>query len=205
MLKLYNETAARRIIARCSDLISASSSKYDVPDTWVRAILFRELTQIDLMDLVADFAVRFYYFRYRLFRRTPSAHSGFFGKKDSSTGYSQIFAYVAIKAANFALDRGIADYASLGIASGHRLDRSNPDDLWMIWRRLNRDKAFNIEMATLNLLAAAQEMTGRISCPAFTPDEIKLCFTRYNADVKHITGYGEQTYQYYLDFQRQAL
>ena len=85
MLKLYSETAARQIIARCSDLIGASSSKFGVPDAWIRAILFRELTEIDLMDLVADFAVRFYYFRYRLFCRTPSAASGFFGKKDSST------------------------------------------------------------------------------------------------------------------------
>lgn len=205
MLKLYSETAARQIIARCSDLIGASSSKFGVPDAWIRAILFRELTEIDLMDLVADFAVRFYYFRYRLFRHTPSAASGFFGKKDSSTGYSQIFAFVAINAANFALDRGIADYAALGICSDHRLDRRNPDDLWMIWRQLNRDKRFNIEMATINLLSAAQEMTGRMDCHAFSPEETKLCFTRYNADVKHITGYGEQAYQYYLIFQRQKL
>ena len=204
MLKLYTEAASRRIIKRCAPLIRASSVKYGVPEGWIRAILFRELTEIDLLDLAADFAVRFYYFRYRLFRRLPSG-SGFFGKKDSSTGYSQIFAFVAIDAANFALDRGITDYAGMGICSDHRLDRYSPDDIWMIWRKLNRDKGFNIEMATLNLLSAAQEMTGRMDCPAFSPEETKLCFTRYNADVRHITTYGEQAYRYYLDFQGQAL
>ena len=205
MLKLYSEAASRRIIANCDTLIRASSAKFGIPEAWIRAILFRELTEIDLMDLAADAAVRYYYFRYRLFRRLPAAGSGFFGRKDSSTGYSQIFAYVAIDAANFALDRGIADYDALGISSDHRLDRRNPDDLWMIWQRLNRDKGFNIEMAALNLLSAAQEMTGRMDCHAFSPEETKLSFTRYNADVCHITRYGEQAYQYYLDFQGQAL
>ena len=160
MLKLYSETAALRIITCCDPLICSASAKYGVPADWIRAILYREITNIDLLDIAADLAVRFYYFRYRLFRRTPSAESGFCGKKDSSTGYSQIFAYVAIDAANFALDQGIADYSSLGISSDHRLDRGSPDDLWMIWRRLNRDRAFNIEMGTLNLLSAALEMTG---------------------------------------------
>ena len=205
MLKLYSKAASRQIIARCEPLICSASAKYGVPAGWIRAILFRELTDIDLLDLAADFAVRFYYFRYRLFRRLPASDSRFFGKKDSSTGYSQIFAYVAINAANFALDRGLADYASLGIVSDHRLNRENPDDLWLVWRRLDRDRGFNIEMAALNLLSAAQEMNGRVDCPAFSPEETKLCFTRYNADARHITQYGEQAYRYYLDFQEQTL
>ena len=205
MLKLYSKAASRRIIARCEPLICSASAKSGVPANWIRAILYREITDIDLFDLAADFAVRFYYFRYRLFRRLPASGSRFFGKKDSSTGYSQIFAHVAIDAANFALDRGIMTCEDMGFSSDHRPDRENPDDLWLVWRRLNRDKGFNIEMAALNLLSAAQEMNGRVDCPAFSPEETKLCFTRYNADARHITQYGEQAYRYYLDFQEQTL
>ena len=205
MLKLYSKAAARRIIARCAPLIRSSSAKFRVPDAWIRAILFQELMGIDLMDLAADAAVRLYYFRYHLFHRIPSGTSSLFDRKDSSTGYSQIFAYVAINAANFALDRGIASYAELGIPCTHRLDRDNPDDRWRIWRRLNRDKAFNIDMATLNLLSAANEMTGRTDCADFSPEEIRLCFTRYNADVRTVTEYGNIVYRYYLDFKEQTI
>ncbi len=205
MLKRYSAAAARRIIKRCALVIRASSVKFGVPEDWIRAILYREMTEIDLLDVAADAAVCFYHLRRQLFHRLPTSASRFFGKKDSSTGYAQIFGSVAIDAANFALDRGIATYGELGISSVRRLDRENPDDLWMVWRQLHRDRAFNIEMAALNLLSAAQEMTGRLDCPTFSTEEIKLCFTRYNANVRTVTKYGEQAYRYYLDFQRQAL
>ena len=47
---------------------------------------------------------------------------------------------------------------------------------------------------------AAEEMTGRIDFASFSERELKLVFTRYNADVKYITSYGEQAYAYYLGF-----
>lgn len=70
----------------------------------------------------------------------------------------------------------------------------------MIWTRLNTDTKFNLELAALNLLAAAEEMTGRIDFGGYSADELKLVLTRYNADVKHITAYGEAAYQHYLRY-----
>ena len=209
MINPYSPNRARRLIAKFDTFLEQLESKYGVPADWLRAVLYREMTQIDLLDLVADFAVYFYYFRRRLYRllfrkELPATASRFLGKKDSSTGYAQIFGFVAINAANFALDRGIADYAGLGIVSDHRLDPQNLDDLWMIWRRLNRDRRFNLELGALNLLSAAEEMNGSIHCSAFSPEEMKKTFTRYNANVREITRYGEETYRTYLDYQRKV-
>ena len=69
-----------------------------------------------------------------------------------------------------------------------------------MWRLLHHDAHANIEIATLNLLAAADEMVGRLDFETFSPEELKLVFTRYNADVKDITPYGERAYEYYLAF-----
>ena len=42
-------------------------------------------------------------------------------------------------------------------------------------------------------------MTGRIDFEHYTPEEMKLIFTRYNGNLKQISPYGEKAYQYYLN------
>ena len=205
-IKLYSAKKAEQIIENNSDWIRTLSLRYPIPEACVKAILYKELTEIDVLDVLADHAVREYWLRYTLRRRlgfkdaTPAIRRGVFGKRDSSTGYAQIFAYVGINAANFALDRGLSDCTALNIPSDHQLRSDDPDDLRMIWTRLNTDTKFNLELAALNLLAAAEEMIGRIDFGGYSADELKLVLTRYNADVKHITAYGEAAYQHYLRY-----
>ena len=181
MVRLISPARARRILDRYAGWIDAVSARYGVPSRLIRAILFQEMTTIDLMDPLADLAVLV----------------GVSGKKDSSTGYAQIFGYVGLNAVNFAVDRGLATYESLGVRSDHRLNPDDPADVRAVWKLLRRDPRANIEIATLNLLMAAQDMIGRLDFDSFTDDELKLVMTRYNADVKHITPYGEQVFAYY--------
>lgn len=184
MVRLISPQRANGILARYEEWINAVSASYGVPTAVVKAILFQEMTMIDLADLFVDLAV----------------WSGMFGKKDSSTGYAQIFGWVGLNAVNFAVDRDLATYESLGFEVGHRLDANNSRDVRMVWKRLRRDPKANIEIATLNLLVAADEMTGSTDFDSFSAEELKLVLTRYNANVKHVTPYGEQAYRHYLRY-----
>ena len=212
MIKLYSETRARQIVQAQDAHLEALGRRYPLPAACIRAILFKELLEIDLLDVAADLAVRFYWARYGLRRwlrdrgivRSPQPvlRWGPFGKRDSSTGYAQIFAYVGIRAINFALDRGLAAPGELRIPADRRLSPETPEDLREIWYRLYRDTRCNTELAALNLLAAAEEMTGRVDFFHYTPEELMLVFTRYNADTRHITAYGREAYGYYLAYSR---
>lgn len=181
MVRLIRAARARRILGRYSGWIEAVSARYGVPSALIRAILFQEMTTMDLLDPLADLAVR----------------CGVPWKKDSSTGYAQIFGYVGLNAVNFAVERGLATYGSLGITTDHRLDRDNHNDVRAIWKLLNRDPRANIEIAAINMLVAAEEMVGSTDFDSFTDEELKLVMTRYNAGVKHVTPYGEQVFRYY--------
>ena len=134
--------------------------------------------------------------------------TGPLGKHDSSTGFAQIFAWVGINAIRFAAEKGLADPADLGFPDGRLPETRNWDDLCLVWRRLRRDRRYNMELGTLNLISAAQEMNGHTDFARYTPEETKRMFTRYNADVRHVTPYGEETYRYaaaWLEKRREAL
>lgn len=188
MRKLYNSKQIEETLENYRDWIETLSRRYGIPAACIRAVLWKEMTEMDLLDIAADLVVQAYWLGLR-----------FLGKRDSSTGYAQIFGYVGINAINFALDRGLADCETLGISGDHRLRPEHPDDLRLIWTRLHREPKFNLELATLNLLSAAEEMTGRIDFSGYSAEELKLIFTRYNANVSHITAYGEAVYQRMLE------
>lgn len=204
MFRVYSHRAARRAIEREGPFIQATAKKYGVPAAWIRSILLKEMTELNVLDLLADLAVRLYYYRYRLHGRLPGTRGQVFGKNDSSTGWGQIYAFCAIDSLNFAVDRGIAKYEDFELNPGHRLDRNSPDDRWMIWKCLNEDRHFNIEMCALTLRSCAEERTGRQAAPDFSPEEIKQTFTRYNGNVPHISAYAERAYQYYQEYQEQT-
>ncbi len=184
MLKLISPRRAESILKEQDAWIGTVAERYGVPAAVIRAILYQEMTAIDLLDAAADLVV----------------WSGLFAKKDSSTGYAQIFGRVGLDAVNFAADRGLADYRSLGVTCDHRLERKNEKDVRLMWKLLRRDRRANIEIAALNLLCAAEEMTGRIDFGSFSPEELKLVLTRYNANVRHVTPYGESVYRHYLRY-----
>lgn len=173
-----------RVIAKHAEWIASVSERYQIPDALIKAILYQEITQMDLGDPLADLATRI----------------GLFGRTDSSTGYAQIFGYVGLAAINFAVDHNLATYESLGVACDHRLDASNKDDVRLIWRKLHSDPQANIEIAALNLLAAADEVIGHFDLSNMSDDELKLVMTRYNANVRFVTDYGEQVFRHYEAF-----
>ncbi len=189
MIKLYSPNAAERIISIHSDTIEAIAARYPLPAPFLRALLYTELIRIDILDPLADLTVRL-----NALFGTEILH-----KRDSSTGYGQIFGFVAINAANFAVDHGLAQYADLGLPE-RKLDPENAADLQLVWNRLNRDPEFNITMSALNLIAAAEEVTGRIDFPGYSPEEIQRVYTRYNGTVPNITPYGEEAYRNYLRY-----
>lgn len=182
MIRLYSDERTAAVIEELAPLIAETAADYGVPAACIKAVLFREIREIDMLDLMADAAVRL----------------GLFGRNDSSTGYMQIFSRVAIRALDFAEARGIESAERLGVA--RPLSAEDPRDVRRIWLRLNRDRAFNLRMGTLNLLAAADEVVGSSDFTRFSPDEIKRAFSRYNSSSGKITAYGEETYGYYLRF-----
>ena len=203
MIRLYSRRRAEQAIERETPFIRETAEKYGVPVSWIKGILLQEMTELNMIDPLADLAVRFYYLRYHLFGRVPKSKGAFLGKNDSSTGWGQIYAFCAIDSLNFAADRGIARYEDFDLNPDRRLDKARPDDRWLIWKRLHGDRHFNIEMCALTLRSCAEERTGKQASPNFSPEEIKRTFTRYNADVRSITQYGEKTFEYEREFQRQ--
>ena len=192
MIRLYSRRRAEQAIERETPFIRETAEKYGVPVSWIKGILLQEMTELNLMDPLADLAVKFYYFRYHLFSRVPKSKGAFLGK---------IYAFCAIDSLNFAADRGIARYEDFGLNPDRRLDKTVPDDRWLIWKRLHGDRHFNIEMCALTLRSCAEERTGKQASPDFSPEEIKQTFTRYNGNVPHISNYAEQAYRFYQNYQ----
>ena len=204
MFRLYSASMTERIIKRLTPRIEALSARYAIPAPVLQAVLYQEISKIDVLDIAADLLVRFNWLRLtlrgKLDGEIPDGISPW-NKLDSSTGYAQIFARVGIDAINFALDRGLTTMDALKIPVQRRLDRNRPRDLRLIWRLLKRSKSFNLELAALNLLSAAEEKTGRISFASFSPEELKLIFTRYNGTAKSVSAYGKAAHQQYLRYQ----
>ena len=184
MWKPYSIRKTERIIDKLTPEIEAVAAKYDMPAAAIQAVLRKEMPQIDLMDFAADLAVAM----------------GGITKKDSSTGYMQIFGWVGLNAVNFAVDRGLATYESLGIKTDHRLDPHQDADVRVIWKKMQKDRVSNLEIAALNLISCAEEMTGRIDFAHYTEEEWKLLFTRYNQNTRKVTPYGEETYGYFVQY-----
>ena len=209
MLKLYGVKKTERLIREYSPWIETVSARYGIPAACMKAVLRQEIADIDLFDPLADALVWFNWLRYdlrRFFRRgsvrngEPPRRRGIFGKNDSSTGFAQIFAFVAINAANFALERGLDGEEALGLARGERPRPDSYGDRERMWRRLLRDRKYNIRMGTLNLIAAGEEVNGHTDFARYTPEEFKKMFTRYNANTRSITPYGEKVYGYYRQY-----
>ena len=203
MFKLYTPQAAERIIRRLSSRIGTLSERYAIPAPVLQTILYQEITKIDIFDIAADLLVRFNWLRLtlrgKLDGELPTGLS-LWNKLDSSTGYAQIFARVGIDAVNFALERGLTTMEALKIPVRRRLDRNRPRDLRLIWRLLNRDRSFNLEIAALNLLSCAEERTGRIDFASCSPEELKQIFTRYNGTGKSVSAYGREAYAHFLRY-----
>ena len=205
MMKLYPPKRTERILRSLDSEIERICRMVHLPPAVLKAVLYKEITDIDIFDPLADAVVALNWQRIQLLNQVPDLESTrqkstFFRKFDSSTGYGQIFARTAILAIRFTTTHGIITTEILGLRKGRTLSPDSPADLREIWIKLHRELSFNLACAALNLLFAAWEMNGRIAFENFSPDELKRVFTRYNANVRQITPYGEITYQYYLKY-----
>ena len=209
MLQIYNSNASERILKTYAEDIREITASYALPAPFLQSILYQEITRIDLTDLLVDAYVRLNWMICSIQERINGGMPGnrtmnrgrsLKWKLDSSTGYAQIFAFVAINAVNFAVEHGITTYQELGIHSDHVLDPDTPADRRWMWHRLNHDRVFNLKAAALNLIAAAEEVTGRIDFAGYSEEEIKRIFTRYNGTMKQISAYGEEAYRHYLRY-----
>ena len=199
-MKLYSPNRAERILRSLDSDIEGICRMVHLPSAVLKAVLYKEITDIDFFDPLADAIVAFNWQRVHLLNHLPDLEgkqnkSGFFRKFDSSTGYGQIFARTAILAIRFATTHGIITPETLVLRKGQTFSPDSPADVFEIWKKLHRERSFNLICSALNLLFAAWEMNGRITFENFSPDELKRTFTRYNANVRQITPYGEVTYQ----------
>ena len=55
-------------------------------------------------------------------------------------------------------------------------------------------------MGTLNLLASAAETVGDTGFEHMNADGMKRTFSRYNANTRSVTSYGEEVWGYYLKY-----
>lgn len=185
-MPFYSREHIDHVIEQNRSWINSVAARYRMPSASILAVLRLEMERIGTMDLAADLAVS----------------TQIFSKKDSSTGPMQIFGRTGVHAVNFAVDKGLTTYAALGLRTDHRLDEHSIADVHLVWIRLHQDVRANIEIAALNLLCCAHEMTGRLDFGSFSASELKLVFTRYNQDTDSITAYGETAYGYYLFYLR---
>ena len=198
LLNLYNQSRTQKLIDQNSAVIESICNSYHLPSAYLKSILRMELPEINIFDEIADLLVAFNWVRYTLFgtfileRHTRNPLRKF----DSSTGYGQIFAQVAINAILFARSHEIPIF--LGLPG--ELFPFSPDDLKQTWTRLHHDKVFNLSCAVLNIIHAAFEMTGRIDFEAYTECEIKKILSRYNGNAQAISPYGEKAYLFYREY-----
>ena len=204
MLKLYSPDKAEKIIEEYTPWIETVAGRYSIPAACLKAVLRKEIADIDLFDPLADALVAFNWSRRdlsrALFGREPHQRGKILGKLDSSVGYAQIFASTAIRAVDYALARGLDGEEGLGLAPGERPDSDSPADREKMWRRLNRDRKFNIQTAALNLISAGEEMNGHTDFSRYTREEYERMFTRYNANTRSVTPYGKETCGYFLRY-----
>jgi hypothetical protein len=210
----YNSEEALDIILKYDDTITRIANKLGIQKALIQTVLYQELRAFNVGDKFSDGLVIDRYMLNDKVKKTgenllndvlnpPRAVP--FSREDSSTGLGQIFAATAIKAMN---DTGYTK------DDGTLYDANNPDDITEVWKKLNSDDEFNIEMVARNLKSISDGNQGTPSDPrngdinAITnPEErTKAILGRYNGSdsrfFKGATNYGEETYDYYNTFEK---
>lgn len=113
--------------------------------------------------------------------------------EDCSTGYCQIFSWVAIDANNWAIDKGLI--------TGKIYDKKNRKDIWEVWQKLHNDVEYNIATCALVLLWGVQDILLHENYLNYTPTEIKKVLARYNGTDNAAKEYGERNYGIYEIFE----
>ena len=203
LIYIHSTAECIDIVLEHDDVITEIANAYNINKAFIQTILFRELWCLNQADILGDNLVESYFswkdacefwenqndiYKATVDYPTPPIIQ----KEDSSVGLGQIFARVAIKAYNEAIDRGTI--------SGTKKDKDNWKDCKEVWFNLRDDNEYNIRMSSLNILSCVDEFGFDNNYLSYTPDQCKLVFTRYNANQHTINDYAEACYTYYQIF-----
>jgi peptidoglycan hydrolase-like protein with peptidoglycan-binding domain len=139
----------------------------------VQAPVLWEIRKWNVLDKVADEEVK-------------DGH-----RSDSSTGWGQIFAWVAIAARNYCIERGIING-----------DLLTEDDRASVWKRLHEDPAYNISTAAyLTIFNAHQTAVPRPGLDTSDSDTEEI-LARYNGIDEGAQKYGRELIGLYQVLER---
>ncbi len=116
-------------------------------------------------------------------------------KEDCSTGFSQIFARTAIRARNWANEKGLINDKEYNF--------ENWKDRKEIWYKLKDNVEFNLETCALVLLWGASDIGYEEVNPyKYSEEEIQNVLTRYNGSLEAAEEYGIKNIGLYKIFEK---
>ncbi len=193
---LRSREEAVNMVKLKDSFITSMSNKYKVRKSLIQTVLAWEYALEGQDDSLADSLVRNYYEYKEALEEwlslppdeqestvMPTPPTMF--REDCSTGIGQIFASTAISAYNFAIDQHI-------ISDTVKKDVNDWKQVWEEWKKLNTLPEYNIEMATLVLIHAANLVGINRYSYDYNSDEITKTLARYNGTGDDAANYGNR-------------
>lgn len=182
------------------ELITNLAHAYNVRKALLQANPFWEYWKQTPEEPAGDTAVRLWY----VYKQQEEAwrKSGMIGPPptpmpevpDVSTGISQIFAWVAIRARNRA--------KANGLISGAPQDAGDWHVLWEVWRALNENDNYNLATVPLVLFEGGERLAGiRGQRLTFTDGEMEKMFASYQGNGSNSVTYGRELIGVYRCFE----
>ncbi|GAA1590227.1 DUF1906 domain-containing protein [Kribbella hippodromi] len=187
------------VIVAYDEQITNLSRSYGVRKALVQSEIYWEYWKRDVLDAGVDALVQSWYV-YRHQREAweqvpvgPAPTPPLVVREDCSTGIAQIFAATAIRARNWAMQRGLIP--------GNQLDAEDWHVVENVWNSLHDDGTYNIATVPLVLFQGADEVgvTGlRLN---YTETELKAIFARYNGTGAGAELHGREVFGVYQIFE----
>ncbi|NUP21131.1 MAG: DUF1906 domain-containing protein [Streptomyces sp.] len=150
-----SNTKAFELVLSADWLFTSLARQLRLRKALIQAPVLWELRKLNPLDFAADTAVK----------------TGV--KDDCSTGWGQIFAWVAIEARNYCVREGIIN--------GPILDRGQ--DLGSVWTQLNEDAIYNIKTASYLTIYNAHQISRPRPAPDTSESDSEMILARYNGPL----------------------
>lgn len=206
MKSIYSPDKCVDIIFTNDKIITKIANKYQFPKAYIQSILLRELYCYGVDDPIGDLgfmnfcrynqSIDFYYSQSEAYQSSVAPPKPpLILKKETSTGIGQITTKTALKAYNFAVDKGY-----MSVKKENTLKERES-----LFLELKNNDEFNIEMCVLVLMYGWYDNYDYIddyieNYWLFNKEQKKTFFTIYNSGVTQITDYGEAVYNLYEIF-----
>lgn len=156
-------TKALDLVLSADWLFTSLARSLKLRKALIQAPVMWELRKFNPLDIIADEAVE----------------AGL--KDDSSTGWGQIFAWVAIEARNYCVQQGIINGTPL-----------TDDDKFAVWKNLHEDPLYNIRTAAYLTIYNAHQLG--IARPGLNTGEAdtQALLARYNGTNEAAEQYGRE-------------